>query len=934
MVLLAAGLPPGYPVNDAGAYHRMVEAWWQNGRPTYIGWNEMTLLGHLAPAVLLRAVGGGSVAARQLLVGFGALVLTALLCGLLVRTGARPGEAVAAAVAWLAIPLTLLSATCFMTEAPQALWCVAWLAAFTAWCRRGGAPAAVGWVSFAVAAFSVRQTGVVLPLAAAAAVFVVARERRGSTLALAAAALAADAGLWFYRGTLPLASVRPLTELMVALDPEALAGAAIRTGAEALATVGLLLTPVAAAAVGARGRDAVTAGGAVVGVAVALVLLVAGSSFPFWPNTLTVVGLLPDTLPPHGALAPVLPGWAWGLMTLLGVGSLAVLASQVIDRERLREPAVAASLAAVLGLVAVTAVSRAPFDRYLVPVVPLAVVAVAAAPRGGRRRLWPLAVLTAALAFSAVSVRGLHERQRAVWGVAEAQVSAGVPAEAVDGGFEWNLWHQPVPFAPEERRDPNAVLTWYESYPFTRLEPVRRLWIGEVPEGWREVSRVEIPGGHDLKVLERAGGLEPVWREVHDHIVATWGRAVVAEAEAEQPPLPVLAGGDLVFYWDTYFTNVGLLERPELVRLARANVDFLLGQVEAHGFVPNANQPWGLNRSQPPYLAVMVRELWEAGGAGDRRWLERAYRALEREHRFWTTDEVETHSTSVEGLQRYSHHASEEEREYFYDHVLVPRLSFPLDHDRRRKAAVAGPLLAEAGSGMDFTPRFEGRCDEFVAVDLNVNLVLYEQTLAWMADTLGLEGEPEWYDLAVTRWRRVESTCWNPQRGMFMDFDFVNRRHGRVASVMAYHPLWAGLATPEQAARTVASLPLFEGVGGVAACEGQDRPSGRQWGEGAVWAPLQYLVVAGLDRYGYRAEAARVASRYLDTVARNWVRPGPAEVVAGGERRVRASGALYEKYTVDGRVNDTEYPAGEGLGWTAGVFLAAFDYVTASPTAE
>jgi len=928
VVLLAAGLPPGYPVNDAAAYHRMVELWRQNGHPTFIGWNEMTLLGHLAPAVLLDAVGGGSVVARQLLVGFGAVLLTALLGGLLARSGVRPGEAAAAALAWLATPLTLLSATCFMTETPQALWCVAFVAAFAAWCRGGGAAAAVGWVFFAVAAFAVRQTGVVLPLAAAVAVVVVGRERRGVTFALAGAALAADAGLWLYRGTLPLASVRPLAQLLPQLEPVPLLGGVLQRSAEALATVGLLLTPVAAVVVGRRGRGAVTAGGAAVAAAVALVLLVTGSSFPFWPNTITVAGLLPDTLPFHGALAPVLPGWVWGLLILLGVGSLAVLASEAADRERLREPVVAAALAALVALVAVTALSRAPFDRYLVPVIPLAIVAVAARPRGGGRRLWPLAVLAAALAVSVVSVRGLHERQRAVWGVAEAQVAAGVPAAALDGGFEWNLWHQPVPFAPEERRDPGAVLTWYESYPFTRLEPVRRLWLGEVPGGWRAVARVDIPGGHGLGVLERSAGLEPVWREVHDHIVATWGRAVVADPRAEQPPLPVLAGGDLVFYWDTYFTNVGLLRRPELLRLARANVDFLLGQVEAHGFVPNANQPWGLNRSQPPFLAAMVRELWEAGGAGDRRWLERAYRALEREHRFWTTDEVETHSTPVEGLQRYSHHASVDEQVHFYDHVLVPRLGLAPDVDRRRKPDFARPLLAEAESGLDFTPRFEGRCDEFVAVDLNVNLVLYEQTLAWIADTLGLEGEPDWHDLALARWRRVESTCWNPERGMFMDFDFVNRHHGRVASAMAFHPLWAGLASPEQAARTAASLSLFEWDGGVAACEGQDRPSGRQWGEGAVWAPLQYLVVAGLDRYGYRAEAARVASRYLDTVARNWVRPEPAEVVVGGQRRVRAPGALYEKYTADGRVNDTEYPAGEGLGWTAGVFLYAFDHVT------
>jgi alpha,alpha-trehalase len=367
------------------------------------------------------------------------------------------------------------------------------------------------------------------------------------------------------------------------------------------------------------------------------------------------------------------------------------------------------------------------------------------------------------------------------------------------------------------------------------------------------------------------------------------------------------------------------------VILARANVDFLLDQVEAHGFAPNANRPWGMNRSQPPYLAMMARELWEAGGVADRAWLERAYRILQTEYRFWTTDEVERHTTPLPGLLRYSHRATRDEAAAFFDQVLVPRLGLTLDDGDR--AVLAGPFLAEAESGMDFTPRFEDRCSGFVAVDLNVNLVLYEQTFAWMVDELGLDGEPAWGERARARWRRVEAVCWSEERGLFLDWDVVHRRHSRVASAMAFHPLWAGLASPEQAARVVASLPAFEHPGGIAVCEPLDSPSGRQWGEQAVWAPVQLLVITALDRYGYRADATRVAASFLDTVARNWVDPRPAEAAADGRMLRRMPGRLYEKYAADGRINDLEYPAHDGFGWTAGVFVCAYDRMNASAAA-
>ncbi|HEX9970430.1 MAG TPA: trehalase family glycosidase, partial [bacterium] len=82
------------------------------------------------------------------------------------------------------------------------------------------------------------------------------------------------------------------------------------------------------------------------------------------------------------------------------------------------------------------------------------------------------------------------------------------------------------------------------------------------------------------------------------------------------------------FYWDTYFTNVGLLKQG-LFDLAKSNVDNLLFEVEKYGFIPNGNRTFFLNRSQQPYLSLMVRDIFEA--THDKNWLRLAFATLKKE---------------------------------------------------------------------------------------------------------------------------------------------------------------------------------------------------------------------------------------------------------------------------------------------------------------
>src|SRR5215510_1108359 len=103
-------------------------------------------------------------------------------------------------------------------------------------------------------------------------------------------------------------------------------------------------------------------------------------------------------------------------------------------------------------------------------------------------------------------------------------------------------------------------------------------------------------------------------------------------------PLPnpyVVPGGRFreVYYWDSYFTMLGLVEsrRTDLVRNMLDNFAHL---VKTIGHIPNGNRTYYLGRSQPPFFAAMVGLY---ARATDTLQALRYLSALEAEHTFWMT---------------------------------------------------------------------------------------------------------------------------------------------------------------------------------------------------------------------------------------------------------------------------------------------------------
>src|SRR3954451_20442148 len=374
----------------------------------------------------------------------------------------------------------------------------------------------------------------------------------------------------------------------------------------------------------------------------------------------------------------------------------------------------------------------------------------------------------------------------------------------------------------------------------------------------------------------------------YEEIAARWG-SLTFDGAGLKLPVPgryVAAGGffEWLFYWDSYFIVVGLVAQGER-ELANEVVDALLHEVDGLGFVPNFNGPETLcrSRSQPPLLTSMIRAV--APGRGDA-WLERAAALAEREYRgFWCAP---PHATEL-GLSRYAD-----------DGGICPTVP-DTPHFR-----------AIAESGWDNTPRFGDVAHEVVPVDLNALLYRYERDLAAFARALGRTGEAgRWRGCARSRRATIDGLLWDDRAGCYRDLDL--RTGAALADVprclSVFVPLWAGAASPRQAAALRTLLPLFEHDHGLASCEpGWD--DGTEHNHPTGWAYSHWFAVQGLRRYGYRDDADRVACKWLRLVAAEFER----------------SGRFLERYDVvePGRPTPGRYETQDGFGWTNGVYAALY----------
>ena len=223
-------------------------------------------------------------------------------------------------------------------------------------------------------------------------------------------------------------------------------------------------------------------------------------------------------------------------------------------------------------------------------------------------------------------------------------------------------------------------------------------------------------------------------------------------------------------------------------------------------------------------------------------------------------------------------------------------------------------------SGFDITFRFgpfAGSTHHYAAVGLNSLLYKYERDLAGFAEILERPQEAaEWNRQAEARRAAINRYLWDARRGMFFDYDFVAGKQSAYVFATTFYPLWAGLATPEQARAVEKNLGLLNRPGGVAT---STYNSGLQWDYPFGWAPLNWFTMMGLERYGYTDDARRVAAEFTHTVKTSF----------------EAEGTIHEKYDVVTGSSHVELIAGYknvvGFGWTNAVYLEMEHLLQSTP---
>ena len=373
------------------------------------------------------------------------------------------------------------------------------------------------------------------------------------------------------------------------------------------------------------------------------------------------------------------------------------------------------------------------------------------------------------------------------------------------------------------------------------------------------------------------------------------------------------------FYWDSYFIMIGLAADGEWKRVEDMLKNFAY-LIRKYGYIPTANRTYLLSRSQPPFFVMMVKLLAEHKG---KRVLREYLPYMLAEYKFWMKGRKKLVETEHFAYRRVAQMKNGTLLNRYYDNKVTARPeSLREDNETAGDSVSRDPqrvylhLRAAAESGWDFSSRwFKDAKDiktihtaDIIPIDLNALLYTLEMTIS--------EGYSSFRNpflvrkfkkVAEKRKQAINEYLWDEEGQFYMDYNFHEQTPTSVLSLAAVFPLYAGIATPEQAEAVASKLSLdFLKPGGLVTTL---KTTGQQWDGPNGWAPLQWVAVEGLRKYGFNELADDITERWLDL----------------NEKVYKNTHRLVEKYDVendDGLGGGGEYLLQDGFGWTNGVYAA------------
>ncbi len=423
------------------------------------------------------------------------------------------------------------------------------------------------------------------------------------------------------------------------------------------------------------------------------------------------------------------------------------------------------------------------------------------------------------------------------------------------------------------------------------------------------------PAGQSLR--EHIDDLWPVLTRTTDKASNKWDSLL---------PLPkpyVVPGGRFreVYYWDSYFTMLGLAESDHWDKISDM-VDNFAYEIDTFGHIPNGNRSYYLSRSQPPFFSMMVELL----ATHDSDALKKYRPQMEKEYAYWMdgVDALQPGQANKrvvkldDGaiLNRYWDDRDTPRPESWLDDVNTAK-----SNPNRPATEIYRDLRSAAASGWDFSSRWMDdpqklgtiRTTSIVPVDLNALMFKMEKLLARASQESGDAASASKYEaLATARQKAIESHLWNDKEGWYADYDLKSKKVRNQLTAAALFPLYVKAAAQDRADKVAAatSSHLLK-PGGIATTTVN---SGQQWDAPNGWAPLQWVAAEGLQNYGQEKVSMDVTWRFLKNVQHTYDR----------EKK------LVEKYDVSTTGTGGgggEYPLQDGFGWSNGVTLKMLDRV-------
>lgn len=217
--------------------------------------------------------------------------------------------------------------------------------------------------------------------------------------------------------------------------------------------------------------------------------------------------------------------------------------------------------------------------------------------------------------------------------------------------------------------------------------------------------------------------------------------------------------------------------------------------------------------------------------------------------------------------------------------VFVPLLAYHLWLKKYRTWPDGTYWTTGWACGMDNQPRvMKGYSDQFhhgfqIWADACIQQILSCQMLIRMAELIGCEADVEELrqeEKFLTR--IVNEKLWDDETAFYYDL-WPNGEKSKVKTIGAYWALLAGIVPEKKLAAFVSHLENEKEfnrphrVPTLSADHPEYQGDGGYW-RGSVWSPTNYMVLRGLEHYGYYKLANEIACSHVERISKVFAKTG------------------------------------------------------------